>query len=85
MEQDSAEDNLDEQREGRYANHFSIGYNAFEVILQFGQFYEGNTRPVMHTKIITSPAYAERLLQLLGNTIAEYKKTFGAPSSGGMA
>jgi len=77
MAQDSAADNLDHLREGRYANHFHIGYNAFEMILQFGQFYEGNTQPVMHTTIITSPAYAENLLHLLNSSLAQYKERFG--------
>jgi len=82
MTQDSAAGDIDEAREGRYANHFYIGHNAFEVILQFGQFYEGNSQPVMHTKIVTSPAYAESLLQLLSRTIEQYKSTFGAISPG---
>jgi hypothetical protein len=76
MAQDHAADHLDHPREGRYANHFHIGYNAFEMILQFGQFYEGNTQPVMHTTIITSPAYAENLLHLLNSTLAQYKESF---------
>ncbi|HEY6352733.1 MAG TPA: DUF3467 domain-containing protein [Candidatus Angelobacter sp.] len=78
MVENSATDDLDESREGRYANHFYVGHNAFEVILQFGQFYEGNSKPVMHTKIVTSPAYAEIFLQLLSRSITEYKSTFGA-------
>ena len=80
MTADSAGD-LDEGREGRYANHFHIGHNAFEVVLQFGQFYEGNKQPVMHTKIVTNPAYAETLLQLLGQAMAQYESTFGPISA----
>jgi len=76
--QSSATDALDEAREGRYANHFHVGHNAFEVILQFGQFYEGNSRPVMHTKIVTSPVYAQSLLQLLRQSLAEYESAFGS-------
>jgi len=82
MAQNSAANSFDEAREGRYANHFYIGHNAFEVILQFGQFYEGNNQPVMHTSIVTSPAYAERFLRLLSRAIAEYESTFGAISTG---
>jgi Protein of unknown function (DUF3467) len=73
---------LDEEREGRYANHFHIGHNAFEVILQFGQFYEGNKQGVMHTKIVTCPAYAETLLELLSRSLKEYEKTFGPIPTG---
>jgi len=76
MEQ-AGEHNHEEGTEGRYANHFSIGHNAFEVILQFGQFYEGNEKPVMHTTIVTSPAYAQRLLEVLSETVSQYESTFG--------
>lgn len=73
-------DNLvseDSGLEGRYANHFVIGHNAFEVVLQFGQFYEGDQQAVMHTRIVTSPGYAVLLLQLLGDAMAEYDTRFG--------
>lgn len=79
MAHDCTADNVYQFREGRYANHFHIGYNAFEVMLQFGQFYEGNAQPVMHTTIITSPAYAESFLELLSESLAQYRKSFGAP------
>ncbi len=52
----------EEIKDGRYANNFSIGHNAYEVILQFGQFYEGNQNPVMHTTIVTSPAYMQETI-----------------------
>lgn len=71
----------EEVRDGRYANNFSIGHNAYEVILQFGQFYEGNENPVMHTTIVTSPAYAKRLLRLLEEAMAQYESSFGAISN----
>jgi hypothetical protein len=32
---------LHEPPEGRYANYFQIGHNAFEFIIDFGQGYEG--------------------------------------------
>jgi hypothetical protein len=82
MAQNPAVDNLDQLREGKYANHFHIGYNAFEMILQFGQFYEGNVQPVIHTTIITSPAYADNLLKLLRRSLAQYKKSFGELTDG---
>jgi len=71
--------------EGRYANEFHIGHNAFEVVFEFGQFYQGYAQPLMHTKIVTSPAYAQVLLQLLGATMAEYESRFGPISPVGGA
>ena len=51
--------------EGRYTNYFTVGHNAFEVVLVFGQFYEGNREPQLHTRIVTGPAYAKKLLEVL--------------------
>lgn len=65
------------QLEGRYANHFRVGHNAFEVILEFGQYYSGDREPATHTKIVTSPAYARVLFELLKNFMEEYEKSFG--------
>ncbi len=77
MEHKGSDRAPDEQREGRYANYFNVGHNAFEVVLDFGQFYEGNTQPQMHTRIVTSPAYAKTFLALLRSSIARYEETFG--------
>lgn len=63
--------------EGRYANYFKIGYNAFEFVLDFGQLYNGDERAQFHTRIITSPAYVKRVLELLQISIDDYEKSFG--------
>ena len=41
-----------EKLEGRYANHFAIGYNAGEFVLDFGQSYTENEQPELYTRII---------------------------------
>ena len=66
-----------EEPEARYANYFHVGHNAFEVMLDFGQHYEGSSQPRMHTRIILAPAYAAALLEVLQTALAEYEKTFG--------
>jgi hypothetical protein len=66
--------------EGRYANYFKIGQNAFEFVLEFIQFYPGNGEAHTHTRIITSPVYAKTLLEMLQNSIDKYEKIFGAIS-----
>jgi hypothetical protein len=63
--------------EGRYANYFKTGYNAFEFLLDFGQSYNGGERAQFHTRIITSPIYAKTLLDLLQNSIDLYEQAFG--------
>jgi hypothetical protein len=61
--------------EGRYANYFSVGHNAFEFLIDFGQMFPG--RREVHTWIITSPPYAKELLRVLSQSIERYEKQFG--------
>jgi hypothetical protein len=63
--------------EGRYANYFKVGYNAFEFLLDFGQYYNEGENAQLHTRIITSPIYAKSLLEFLGNCIDQYEQQFG--------
>ncbi|NIM98496.1 MAG: DUF3467 domain-containing protein [candidate division Zixibacteria bacterium] len=63
--------------EGRYANYFKIGYNAFEFVLDFGQSYPEGEKEKVHTRIVTSPNYAKALLETLGESIERYEETFG--------
>jgi len=72
----------DEPLEGRYANYVRVGHNAFEFLLDFGQFYsEGREpegrEPLMHTRIVTSPTYAKVFLDTIRDSIAQYEATFG--------
>ena len=72
--------------EGRYANYFKVGYNAFEFVLDFGQFYPEGKEAQLHTRIITSPIYVKTLLELLRESIDRYEQTFGnIPEEGGDA
>ena len=63
--------------EGRYANYFKIGYNAFELIIDCGQCYADDAAPQLHTRIITSPAYGKALLKTLSDSLEEYEKNYG--------
>jgi hypothetical protein len=63
--------------EGRYANYFKIGHNAFEFLLDFGQFYPESEQAQLHTRIITSPIYAKALFETLRESIARYEQAFG--------
>jgi hypothetical protein len=61
---------------GRYANHFSIGRNEFEFVLECSQHYhESDVEPV--ARIITSPAYAKALEGMLRSAIAAYESQYG--------
>ena len=52
------------RREARYANHFEIGVNESELVIDFAQAYEDEP-PVFHTRIVTSPSHARDLVSLL--------------------
>jgi hypothetical protein len=71
-----------ENAEGHYANYFKAGHNAFEVILEFGQYYEGDAQPRMHTQIITTPAYAKTFLEVLRDLVERYERAFGPVGPG---
>ena len=64
--------------EGKYANYFAVGYNAHEFIFDFGQNYSENDQAELYTRIITGPAYAQALFDLLHQSIAEHEKAHGS-------
>ncbi|SOE87103.1 Protein of unknown function [Burkholderia sp. YR290] len=63
--------------DGQYANYFQIGQNAFDFVLDFGQFYTDEDRVHLHTRIITGPVYAKVLLGVLRDSVDEYEAKFG--------
>jgi len=72
------EDSTQGAIEGKYANYFQIGHNAFEFLLDFGQLYADGKRERIHTRIVTSPSYAKELLKVLGESVEQYETQFGA-------
>ena len=67
--------------EGKYVNYFKVGHNAFEFVLDFGQSYLENPAPQMHTRIVTSPAYAKAFLETLRESLAQYESSFADSSN----
>ena len=63
--------------EGRYANYFQVGHNAFEFVLEFGQLYRDGEAPALHTRVIANPAYVKVFLQVLGDALDAYQRSFG--------
>jgi hypothetical protein len=61
--------------EGRYANFFQIGHNAFEFLIEFGQ-QEGEEGAI-HTRIYVNPQQARILANLLLATLQQHERTFG--------
>jgi hypothetical protein len=62
----------------KYANYFRVGHNAFEFIVEFAQLYSEPPLDKVHTRIVTSPAYAKELLGVLQQAMDEYEQAFGS-------
>ena len=71
MNQDAA------KLEGKYANYFKVGHNAFEFVIDFSQFYPESEEVEVCARIITPPVYAKTLLETLRGAIEYYEQTFG--------
>jgi hypothetical protein len=67
----------DADSEGRYANLFHIGFNAFEFVIELGQRFAEDDADRIHTRIITNPWYARRLLETLGESLRDYERIHG--------
>ena len=63
--------------EGRYANYFEIGYNAFEFVLDFGQPGRAAEPARIYLRVITSPSDAGELCRLLNEALVKYRRKFG--------
>jgi hypothetical protein len=63
--------------EGKYANYFKIGYNAFEFVFDFGQNYTENDEAELYTRIILAPVFAKALFDTLQESIEKYENEHG--------
>lgn len=64
--------------EGRYANYFEIGHNAFEFLLDLGQLGRDAEPARVYLRVITSPDGARELCELLNDALVKYRRSFGA-------
>ena len=56
----------------RYANHFAVSFSQWEFIIDFGQSYSEDGKTELLTRIITRPAYAKDLLEILRESLTRY-------------
>lgn len=56
-------------RIGRYANAFRVGFNAFEVVIEFGEQFSEGEDECTHTRIVTNPVFARALLDSLRDAL----------------
>jgi hypothetical protein len=64
--------------QGQYSNRLKVGYNGYEFVLDFAQYHIGEKKEDYHTRIITTPAYAKSLLDVLQKSIDQYEKSYGS-------
>lgn len=57
---------------GMYANTFKVGYNAYEFVLDFGQYFTENGEEHFHTRIVINPKYAKLFFELLKKSVEKY-------------
>lgn len=67
----------DQKIEGRYANYFKVGHNAYEFIIDFGQYDAENEEAELYTRIIANPTYTKELLSLLSDSMNRYEEAYG--------
>lgn len=63
--------------EGKYANHFAVGFSEYEFVMDFGQSFSGGDPPELCSRIISSPNYAKALLNVFAKSILEYEERYG--------
>ena len=68
--------------EARYANYFSIGRDACEILLEFVQYHESDQEPEPHTRIVTTPLNATRFVELLHDSLCQYEAQYGSIPEG---
>lgn len=77
MTEQCSGDEESERLEGRYANYFEVGHNAFEFMLDFGQFNLESAGPRFHTRIVTSPIHAQAFSKTLRQSLDRFEQAFG--------
>jgi Protein of unknown function (DUF3467) len=78
MNEDPESDTSHAPLEGRYANCFNSGFNAFEFVFEFGQYFPGAGDAHWHTRVITSPPYAKALFETIRQSLTNYENSYGS-------
>ena len=75
--------------EARYANHFEVGQNEYEFVVDFGQFHAPElTEPapgaaqLRIVRIVMPPPFAKALLHTLERAIADHEREHGTIEHG---
>ncbi len=63
--------------QARYANVFRVGFNEYEMILDFGQVDPDGKAEAVHTRIVMAVVNGKQLLTLLAEAVANHDRSFG--------
>ena len=62
----------------RYANYFEVGHNAYEFLLDYGQYQPETSSVVLHTRVALGPTHAKMLATMLNGAVERYEREHGA-------
>jgi len=66
-----------EALEARYTNYFEVGHNAYEFMIDFGQYQPQGGAVRMQTRIVTGPVFAKLLSGLLTQAVQQFEGEHG--------
>jgi hypothetical protein len=69
------------ETEARYANFFEVGHNAYEFLIEFGQYRPKSENVQPQARIVTGPVFAKLLLSILTKAVAQFEEEHGAIQS----
>lgn len=62
----------------RYSNYFEVGHNAYEFLIDFGQYQPEVSEVVLHTRIVAGPTLMKLLHDMVRDAITKYEAENGA-------
>jgi hypothetical protein len=65
----------------RYVNYFEVGQNAYEFLIDFGQYQPESEGIVRHTRIALGPTHAKLLASLMAQALERHETEHGAIAS----
>ena len=61
----------------RYANYFEVSHNAFEFLIDFGQFQPESQSVQLHSRMAVGPTHAKLLAAVLRNALDRFEDEHG--------
>jgi Protein of unknown function (DUF3467) len=80
-ESDCIEQSRQSPKIGRYANVFRVGFNAFEVVIEFGEQFSDAENVRMHTRVVTNPVFARGLINSLNDALTNYANEYASETA----